>query len=246
MCERLDPGLRYSRCIPALSKEELSVLKSRKAAVIGCGGLGGHILGMLARIGIGCIAFADPDRFEASNLNRQVFSTETNLGKGKVEETERMLSQINSGIRLEPYPFAFSRETADRVLDRCDIVLDALDSGTAKRLLAAECGKRNLVLVHGAISGWCAQVCTVPPESGILELLYPDGEMEEHASSLPFLPSLCASLQVSEAVRYLVGRPCALRGKLLSVDTETMEAHTVVLWNAEEKEKAEGQAAGQH
>ena len=228
-----EPGteLRYSRCVPALSEEELAVLKTRKAAVIGCGGLGGFILTMLARNGIGTLSFADPDRFEESNLNRQIFATVETLGKGKALEAECRLREINPGTRLEAHACAFSAETADQILDGCDIVLDALDSGSARRVLAEACAERGLVLVHGAVSEWCAQVCTVPPGSGILEMLYPEGEEEHRVSSLPFLPPFCASLQVSEAVRYLAGRECALMGKLLSFDAETMTAQTVVLWD---------------
>ena len=100
----------YSRCIPALSEEELALLRTRKAAVIGCGGLGGFILEMLARIGIGSLAFADPDVFEPSNLNRQRFSSELTIGEGKAMDAELRLREINSDVKLEAFPVPFSRE----------------------------------------------------------------------------------------------------------------------------------------
>ena len=61
---------RYSRNIPALSEEECALLRGKSVAVIGCGGLGGHLIELLARIGVGHIRAVDGDQFEASNLNR--------------------------------------------------------------------------------------------------------------------------------------------------------------------------------
>ncbi len=231
MDKALDPELRYSRCVPALSKEELSVLRTKKAAVIGCGGLGGYILEMLARAGIGAISFADPDVFEPSNLNRQILATEATIGREKVREAEDRLRQIRPDIRLSAFQSAFSVETAGMILDGCDIVLDALDNGETRITLARKCTERNLMLIHGAVSEWYAQVCTIPPGSGIMDLLYPDPEPAGITSSLPFLPPLCASVQVSEAVRFLVGRPCALTGTLLFLDTETMTWHKTRIWD---------------
>ena len=224
---------RYSRCIPALSEEELALLRTRKAAVIGCGGLGGFILEMLARIGIGSLAFADPDVFEPSNLNRQRFSSELTIGEGKAMEAELRLREINSDVKLEAFPVPFSRETAGRILEGCDIVLDALDSGSMRRVLADECSARNLTLVHGAVSEWSAQVCTVPPGSGIMDLLYSEQDVPERISSLPFLPPLCASIQVSEAVRFLAGKPCALEGVILFLDAESMTVQKSRVWAPE-------------
>ena len=111
-----DPELRYSRCMPALSQEELSVLRTKKAAVVGCGGLGGYILEMLARAGIGAVSFADPDVFEPTNLNRQILATESTIGREKVREAQRRLLDIRPDIRLFGYQAEFSEETAAAIL----------------------------------------------------------------------------------------------------------------------------------
>ena len=61
---------RYERNIPSLTEAESELLRTKKVAVIGCGGLGGYIIEQLARLGIGTIRIVDGDVFEESNLNR--------------------------------------------------------------------------------------------------------------------------------------------------------------------------------
>ena len=65
---------RYARNFPALTEAEWNILKQKRILVVGCGGLGGHIIDQLARIGIGSIRAVDGDVFEESNLNRQLRS----------------------------------------------------------------------------------------------------------------------------------------------------------------------------
>jgi molybdopterin-synthase adenylyltransferase len=71
---QMDTTERYSRNMMMLTPEENDSLKNKVVAVIGCGGLGGGIIEMLGRMGIGHIIAVDGDVFEASNLNRQVLS----------------------------------------------------------------------------------------------------------------------------------------------------------------------------
>ena len=52
---------RYERNIPALTEAECALLRTKKVAVIGCGGLGGHIIDQLSRVGIGAIRAVDGD-----------------------------------------------------------------------------------------------------------------------------------------------------------------------------------------
>ena len=70
---------RYLRNISTLTPDENEKLKDFRVCIIGCGGLGGYIVEMLARIGIGHLTVVDMDIFDESNLNRQILSTERNL-----------------------------------------------------------------------------------------------------------------------------------------------------------------------
>ena len=92
---------RYERNIPSLTEAESELLRTKKVAVIGCGGLGGYIIEQLARLGIGTIRIVDGDVFEESNLNRQLFSDVTVLGKPKTEVSQARIAAVNPDVQVE-------------------------------------------------------------------------------------------------------------------------------------------------
>ena len=92
---------RYTRNFPAISPEEQEILKEKTVTVIGCGGLGGYLINGAARLGIGKLRLIDCDVFSESNLNRQLFCTEKNLGKSKAQEAAKAVKIINSEVKAE-------------------------------------------------------------------------------------------------------------------------------------------------
>ncbi len=215
---------RYDRNMPALSPEECALLRAKRVCVVGCGGLGGYIIEILARIGIGALTVVDGDVFEPSNLNRQLLSEETLLGTKKAEAAAARVKRVNSDVAVTPVTEFFTEENGLRLLSGCDLVVDALDNVSARHVLADVCAKSSLTIVHGAISGWHGQVTVVPPGSGVFDKLYPPrATVTPKKGNPPFTPAVCASLQASEAVKLLIGKPSPLLGKLMLVDLRTME-----------------------
>ena len=80
---------RYARNIPALTEEECALLRQKRVLVVGCGGLGGHIIDQLCRIGVGIIRAVDGDVFEPTNLNRQLLSDVLRLGISKAKQLNK-------------------------------------------------------------------------------------------------------------------------------------------------------------
>lgn len=215
---------RYTRNMPALSPEECAALRQKRVCVVGCGGLGGYIIEILARIGIGALTVIDGDVFEASNLNRQLLCDEPLLGTKKAEAAASRVKKINADVAVTAVGMFFTEENGIQLLEGCDLVIDALDNTKARHVLAESCAAKGLYLVHGAISGWHGQVTIVPPGSGVFEKLYPPRVADTpKKGNPPFTPAVCASLQAAEAVKLLIGRPSPLLGKLLLVDLRTME-----------------------
>ena len=66
---------RYIRNIGALTEQECAVLRTKTVFVAGCGGLGGYLIEMLLRLGVGMIL---PEGFEAHIAPRS--STFKNFG----------------------------------------------------------------------------------------------------------------------------------------------------------------------
>ena len=213
---------RYSRNFPALTAEQFALLRSKKVAVIGCGGLGGHIIEHLSRIGIGAIRCVDGDSFDTTNLNRQLLATEDTLGSGKAETAARRVKDINGEISVECVPQFLDDENASDLIAGCDAVLDALDSISARRILAHACDSAGIPYIYGAISGWVAQVGISLPGDGLIDKLYPKDTALTDKSVLSFTPALCAAMQTSLCVRLLTNQRVE-RGKIYYADLSDME-----------------------
>lgn len=197
---------RYLRNIPALTQDECAALSCKRVLIVGCGGLGGNLISIFARIGVGNLRIVDGDVFESTNLNRQLFSEVPVLGQNKARVAAQRVARINPEITVEAVEAFLTEENASMLLQDCDIVVDALDNIPSRRLLAAACERAGLPLVYGAISGWVAQSALSLPGDKLVEKLYPEDTLVRDKSVLSFTPALCASMQAALCIKYLTGR----------------------------------------
>ncbi len=209
---------RYKRNIPSISEEEQEILKTKTVSVVGCGGLGGNLIENLARLGVGCIRVIDCDAFSESNLNRQLLSTEKNLGKRKAKEAAKRVRQINSEVKVKVIDRMMTGENAEKMLKGSDLVLDAMDNIEGRFIAADACEKLGIYFIHGAISGWCAQASTIAPGSGFLDKIYPRNLKAKPPSVLSFAPGFAAGIQTAEALKVLLGKEDTLENKLFIAD----------------------------
>lgn len=212
---------RYERNISALSESETQDLANKHVCVIGCGGLGGYIIEMMARTGVGHITAVDPDVFCESNLNRQLFSNEKNLGKSKAEAARLRVAEINSSVEINALDIFLDDNNTTEILRGCDVAVDALDNIPSRVILQKHCRELGIPLVHGAIGGWCAQVMTILPKDVGLDNLFcgtEDSSRESDLGNLAFIAAATASLQCAEIIKLLVGRGEPLSKKILTLD----------------------------
>ena len=85
-----------TRQMPLVTKEEQEKFKNAKITVIGCGGIGGATIEMLARLGVGELVLVDEDSFDTTNLNRQTLATTDDIGRAKSETAKIKVSRIGS------------------------------------------------------------------------------------------------------------------------------------------------------
>ena len=212
---------RYNRNMNTLSPEENNRLKDFKVCVIGCGGLGGYIIELLGRLGIGTITAVDGDVFDITNLNRQILSSENLIGESKSTAAKQRMAMVNSEVKLNPIHDFVTEENCDEIIKGHDIVVDALDNMTSRRLLEEHCEKLNIPMIHGAIAGWYGQVSTIMPGDRTLEKIYPEGAnkgAEVELGNPSFTPALVASIQVAEVIKVLFHKGNILSNKLLTID----------------------------
>lgn len=198
---------RYVRNIPALTEAECAALEKKKVLVVGCGGLGGHIIDQLARIGVGSLRVVDGDVFEESNLNRQLLSSVLLLGVSKAKAAAEHVARVNPDVTVEAVEDFLTEANGNALIDGCDAVLDALDNIPSRRILAAACAEAGIPYVYGAIQGWVAQAAVSLPGDDLIPKLFPEDVEIRDSSVLSFTPALCAAMQVSLCIKLLTGRP---------------------------------------
>lgn len=215
---------RYSRNHNSLSREEQTLLNGSRVSIIGLGGLGGGVVETLARIGVGSLFLVDGDRFDTTNLNRQILSTEALVGHPKAEAARSRVMAVNSDVRVTACNSFLDDSNVDAAVDGADIVIDCLDSVDTRFLLEAACKSAGVPLVSGAIAGTLGQIITIFPEDPGLSLVYGERSakraegVENEMGNLSYCAMFVAALQASEAVKVLLNRGELLRNRLLIAD----------------------------
>lgn len=215
---------RYERNRNTFTQEENEKFHGFRVCVVGCGGLGGYVIEMLGRLGIGHITAVDGDVFDETNLNRQLLSTERLIGKEKALAAKERLAQVNSEVEIIPVVGFLNEENCRDMIKGHHLVVDALDNVSSRKILAKGCREMNIPLVHGAIGGWYGQVSTIMPGDDTMNRLYRDDEnkgAEVEMGNPSFTPALVASIQVAEAAKVLLGKGEILQNQVLTLDLLT-------------------------
>jgi molybdopterin/thiamine biosynthesis adenylyltransferase len=208
-------------------------------AVVGAGGLGGNVVLLLARLGIGQLVVVDYDIFDETNLNRQALSNVTSLGKSKSGEAFELVRSVNPGVDILPYQVKLDTSNASEILAGAEVVVDALDNVPDRFVLQDVARKLGIPLVHGALAGFEGQVMTIFPNDPGLKHLYGNERAGSDRSKSPEsvlgvpapTPSLIATLQVMEVLKIILKRGKIFRNVMLHVDLETGEMNEFVFDN---------------
>ena len=221
---------RYIRNKQLITEAQQEILRKKTAAVVGLGGLGGHIAEQLARLGVGNLILIDSDVVEPNNLNRQLFATEKTLGIPKTQAAVERLSDVNPNVSCRAFREYLTVENGVELLRGADVVLDAVDNIPTRYVLEKCCAEIGVPFVHGSIGGWWGQVSVIFPGDNIIERIYPKKDAvgaEAKWGNPAFTPTVVASIQVVEALKLLLCKPEILRGKLLRIDLLEHEYFTI-------------------
>lgn len=208
---------RYERNHPAISEAEQEALAGKRVLIAGCGGLGGYIIEFLGRIGVGHLTVVDGDAFSDSNLNRQLLSQTETLGRPKPVCAQERMNTVNPLVSVSPVCSFITAENAAELLKGHDVVVDALDNGVSRVILAHTAQSLNIPFVSGAISGWRGRVFVLMPGDLPADFLW-SGEIGRASGNLCFTASGTASVQAAETVKLLLGRSGLLHGRFLEFD----------------------------
>lgn len=117
-----------------IGSDNLEKLKNSNIIVFGLGGVGGAAVESLVRAGIGNLSIVDFDTVDKTNLNRQIITTQSTIGRAKVEVAKERILAINPEINLTIYHEKFLKENVDLFFKdkKYDYIVDAIDLVTAK------------------------------------------------------------------------------------------------------------------
>jgi len=219
---------RYIRNFDSLGVDDQKRLLGATVAVVGLGGLGGCVCELLARVGIGHLILIDGDRFEDSNLNRQLLSTMDAIGKAKTQVAAERVGVVNPAVEVILRNGYLSAATAAGWLAGASVVVDCLDTLKDRFLLEKAAKALEVPMVSAALAGGFGQLMTIFPEDEGLSLVYgpadaaPEKGAEVHLGTLGFTAALMASLECAEVIKILTGKGEVVRNRLLVMD----------LWNS--------------
>lgn len=119
----------FERLIGLIGEEKLKEIERKKVLLIGVGGVGSYALEALIRNGFYDITIVDFDIIDLSNLNRQLITDSTNIGKYKVDEAKKRALLINPNINIQTINEKLNKENLRNLLNQnFDYIIDACDT----------------------------------------------------------------------------------------------------------------------
>ena len=199
---------RFSRTalLDGVGLDGVFKLKNSSVFVVGCGGLGSHILLNLASIGVGRIGFCDFDFVEFSNLQRQILYRECDIGLKKIDVAKSVLSSLNSKSLFEGF---FCKNISQDISSSYQILVDATDSFDSRVLTNRIALKSKKPFFTGAATGFFGNVMQFFG-SPCYECIFGSVDIKSVKTSseigiFPSLVSTIGSLISSQILKYILG-----------------------------------------
>ena len=224
---------RYSRQVlfAGIGEQGQQKLAKSHIAVVGCGATGAAAAGLLARAGVGTITLIDRDFVEESNLQRQMLFDEADAREAlpKAEAARRKIALFNGEIRVLAHVADLVPGNILELLSDAEIFLDATDNFETRYLLNDYAVQQGRPWIYaGAVEAYAVTMNILPGETACLACLFPQAPSGslvtcDTAGILNTAVNFAASIQVSEALKFLVGARDKMRRTLLSRDLWTNE-----------------------
>ena len=192
-------------------------LEELKIMIAGTGGLGTNQALQLQRIGVKKIYLYDYDRVEISNLNRQLCYGRKDIGRPKVEAAAEFLKQFDLETEITAVNEKISEDT--KIPEDVDIIFDGMDNFESRFILDQLALENELPFIHAGIEEFFAQIMLVLPESKqrLKDVFAGSAKTETPAVFSPAVTA-AASIQVLEALKYLLNFDNYLKDQLLHID----------------------------
>lgn len=144
----------FSRTELLLGAEGIEKLRNAKVMVFGVGGVGSHCIEALARCGVGNLILIDNDTVSLTNINRQSIAYHSTIGEYKTHIMRKRIADICPETKVVTYERFIMNDNLDDILDeKPDYIIDAIDTVTAKLVLAEKAASRDIPLISSMGTG---------------------------------------------------------------------------------------------
>lgn len=186
----------FSRNIGWVTTAEQQVLRRKRVAIAGLGGVGGSHLLTLTRLGIGAFNIADFDTFDIPNFNRQAGAMISTCGRKKTEVLAEMVRDINPDVQLTVFEKGVTDQNLGAFLDGVDLYVDGLDffAFSARKLVFPGCASRKIPATTAAPLGMGAAVLNFMPDAMSFEEYFRWDGCSEDQMALRFLIGLSPAM----------------------------------------------------
>lgn len=161
---------RFSRNLGVLSEDEQLRLLASTVAIVGLGCTGCAVTEFLVRAGVGGFILIDADRYDETNLNRQLYARISTIGQFKVLAARSAILDVNPDAAVKTHTAFLTPENAEELLRPCNLIINGLDDPFSMIVLhrtAKVLGKASVFLLSGCIP--FQGVCTTLPVDGDVE-----------------------------------------------------------------------------
>ena len=231
--------LRYGRHIllEEIGIEGQERLLGATALIVGAGGLGSPAALYLAAAGVGTLLLADGDTVDASNLQRQILHREQSIGRPKVESGQATLAGLNPEVRVVPIGERLTGQALAAAVAQSQVVLDCSDNFATRHAVNRACVEARVPLVSGAairFDGQLAVFDSRSADSPCYHCVFPETDSPEEVRCAVMgvfapLTGIVGTMQAAEALKLLGGFGRPATGRLLLIDSRTLQIDSVTL-----------------
>jgi molybdopterin/thiamine biosynthesis adenylyltransferase len=210
------------------------LLASAHVAIVGCGATGAAAASLLARAGVGTLTLVDRDFVDESNLQRQVLFDEKDALQSlpKAVAAKQKIAQFNSWTTVHAQVTDLVPGNIQQLLgggSGASMILDATDNFETRYLINDYAVQHALPWIYAAaIGSYAVTMNVMPGDTACLACIFPrppSGAVDtcDTAGILNSAVNYAASIEVTEAIKYLTGNVSKMRRTLLSHDLWTNE-----------------------
>ena len=137
-----------------------------------------HTLAPLVGSGVGHLVICDNDVVSLSNLPRQTLYTMAQIGQPKSVLAAEHLRANNPHCEVEVVCERLREENAAQILDNCDLIVDATDNESTRRLLDRYAQSHSTPWLYISVEGWQGQIALFDAQHPTYGALFPIEDMK--------------------------------------------------------------------